>query len=191
MIKSNAGRAFVTALAGAAALTIAGVAGATTAHAGPTAPGCWQQAAATEPGSYNQIGAIRPIARRRYRAGHQFTDPDGDTLTYSLSTPPDPVTGTVTVAASTGDWTYTPTLEARLKATDINATQSDRQVDFTISASDGVTSVPVAVTAPAAPLAIATIDVGTGPVGVAVSPDGTHLYVTDNDDATVSVINLE
>jgi DNA-binding beta-propeller fold protein YncE len=36
----------------------------------------------------------------------------------------------------------------------------------------------------------ATIPVGSSPDGVAVSPDGTHLYVTNFDDNTVSVISL-
>ena len=35
----------------------------------------------------------------------------------------------------------------------------------------------------------ATITVGTGPRGVAVSPDGTKAYVTNYADGTVSVIN--
>src|SRR5206468_4262019 len=87
-----------------------------------------------------------------------FTDPDGDTLSYSLSTPPDQDEGTVVVDAATGDWTYTPTLDARLKATDINA---DRQlVDFTITASDGVAATPVTVTTTVTPLATTTITVG-------------------------------
>ena len=34
----------------------------------------------------------------------------------------------------------------------------------------------------------ATIPVGTDPVGVSVTPDGKHVYVTNNGDGTVSVI---
>jgi len=37
--------------------------------------------------------------------------------------------------------------------------------------------------------AITTIPVGSGPVGVAVSPDGSLLYVTNAWDNTVSVIS--
>jgi YVTN family beta-propeller protein len=35
----------------------------------------------------------------------------------------------------------------------------------------------------------ATVPVGTGPGGVAVSPDGTKVYVTNSDDNTTSVID--
>jgi DNA-binding beta-propeller fold protein YncE len=37
---------------------------------------------------------------------------------------------------------------------------------------------------------VATIPVGGDPSGVAVSPDGTHIYVTNETDNTVSVIPL-
>lgn len=33
-----------------------------------------------------------------------------------------------------------------------------------------------------------TIPVGRGPIGVAVSPDGSHLYVANEGDGTVTVI---
>jgi YVTN family beta-propeller protein len=35
-----------------------------------------------------------------------------------------------------------------------------------------------------------TINVGKAPDAVAVSPNGTHLYLTNSDDGTVSVITL-
>ncbi len=34
----------------------------------------------------------------------------------------------------------------------------------------------------------ATITVGNAPLGVTITPDGTHVYVTNNGDDTVSVI---
>ena len=40
-----------------------------------------------------------------------------------------------------------------------------------------------------APSAVSTTDVGGGPVGVAVSPDGTRVYVANKLDATVSVLD--
>ncbi len=36
---------------------------------------------------------------------------------------------------------------------------------------------------------IATVDVGSSPTGIAVSPDGTKVYVTNYDDNTTSVID--
>ena len=119
------------------------------------------------------------------------TDDDGDTLTYSLSGPPDPAKGTVVVDPTSGNWTYTPNLNARLKASDINATPAAQQVGFTITASDGQASTPVAVTSPVQALAITAINVGDVPMSVAVSPDSTHVYVTHvgGEDHTVGVID--
>jgi YVTN family beta-propeller protein len=36
---------------------------------------------------------------------------------------------------------------------------------------------------------IATIPVGAGPIGIAITPDGTRAYVTNEDSNTVSVID--
>jgi YVTN family beta-propeller protein/VCBS repeat-containing protein len=115
-----------------------------------------------------------------------ITDPDGDTLTYSLSGVP--TEGSFTVNPS-GQWTYIPSLDARLSATDINAAPADQQVSFSIVASDGLAITWVTVTAPVTPLATTTITVGEFPLEVAVSPDGTRAYVTNFNDNTVSVID--
>ena len=53
---------------------------------------------------------------------------------------------------------------------------------FTVAGSTLAWAAPYDVTA--------TIAVGTGPYGVAVSPDGTKAYVTNMTDGTVSVIDL-
>jgi YVTN family beta-propeller protein/VCBS repeat-containing protein len=111
---------------------------------------------------------------------------DGDSLVYSLSGVPNE--GSFSVDTS-GVWTYTPSLDARLRATDINAIPADKQVSFGITVSDGLTYISVPITAPVTPLAIATIAVGDGPVGVAVSPDGATAYVTNFGDDEVSVID--
>lgn len=52
------------------------------------------------------------------------------------------------------------------------------------------TTAAVAVTVDPFDPVIATIDVGTNPYGVAVSPDGARVYVTNSNDATVSAIRL-
>src|SRR6185295_15496054 len=36
----------------------------------------------------------------------------------------------------------------------------------------------------------APIPVGLGPIGIAVTPDGTRAYVANSDDSTVSVVDL-
>jgi YVTN family beta-propeller protein/VCBS repeat-containing protein len=71
-----------------------------------------------------------------------FTDPDGNTLTYTV--PTQPASGTVTVSAS-GTYTYTPTQAAR----DAAATpQGAKSATFTVVASDGLTTASVNVTVP-------------------------------------------
>jgi YVTN family beta-propeller protein/VCBS repeat-containing protein len=107
------------------------------------------------------------------------TDPDGDPMYHTLTTGPDPAKGSVVVDLTTGNWTYTPTLGARWKATDINATPADQQVSFTITTSDGQASTLVNVTAPVPPLTITNIDVGLGASDHAFTPDGKYAYVTN------------
>ncbi|HEY5841655.1 MAG TPA: YncE family protein, partial [Mycobacterium sp.] len=41
----------------------------------------------------------------------------------------------------------------------------------------------------ATPTGVSTVDVGDGPFGVAVSPDGTRVYVANHGDDTVSVLD--
>jgi YVTN family beta-propeller protein len=63
---------------------------------------------------------------------------------------------------------------------------------LTCSAALAVTGL-VALASPAfadsAPTTLATIAVGSGPVGVAVAPDGTHAYVVNENDGTLGVID--
>src|SRR6185312_7135325 len=94
-----------------------------------------------------------------------FTDPAGRTLTYS-----GPTTstggGTVTVNASTGAFTYTPTTAQRLAAT---ATTTDT---FTVTANNGVHTATETVTVPVSPSGpvagtptISSPDLATGTTG--------------------------
>jgi YVTN family beta-propeller protein len=116
-----------------------------------------------------------------------FTDPAGAPLTYTVTT--NPVSGSVS-AATDGTYTYTPTDAARLAA----AADPNAETDsFTVSASNGLASAVTTIHTPITPLAQAgssnTIHIAGGPFGVAVSPDGAHVYVTDHDNGTVSVID--
>ena len=63
------------------------------------------------------------------------TDPDGDTLSYSAPTPT--AKGGVSINASTGAFTYTPTVAARNTAAAPGATAADRADAFTVTVVDG------------------------------------------------------
>jgi len=120
-----------------------------------------------------------------------FTDPAGRTLSYS-SLATSAGGGTVSVNATTGAFTYTPTQAQRQAAT---GSTTDT---FTITANNGVNSTPQLVTvsvsakkvaAPPFNSVVGTIAVGSGGRGVAFSPDGTRAYVTNQFNNSVSVIN--
>ncbi|MDT5013318.1 MAG: hypothetical protein QOH57_4935 [Mycobacterium sp.] len=74
-----------------------------------------------------------------------FTDPDGDALSYSV--PTQPAGGTVTVNAA-GAFTYTPSQTARAAA----AAAGPSSLTFSVSASDGLASKTVTVTVPVSAL---------------------------------------
>lgn len=64
-----------------------------------------------------------------------FTDPDSDTLTYAI-TDIDPATGTLTIDEY-GNFTFTPTDDARHNAADDDAPLSAKRLEFAITATDG------------------------------------------------------
>ncbi|MUL78765.1 Ig-like domain-containing protein [Mycolicibacterium sp. CBMA 226] len=116
------------------------------------------------------------------------TDPQGKTLTYTAGTTP--ANGTVTVNATTGAWTYTPSTFALAQAYNAGGTGADA---FTITATNPSNgSATVAVTTPvsvtAASLASMLQLTGSTPSAVAVGPTGT-LYVTNAGANTRSIIN--
>lgn len=113
----------------------------------------------------------------------------GAPVTYTLAAPIDPEIGIVTVDATTGTWTFTPTPQARLIAHAANpavarlmasaAAADDDTVTFVITAGDGTdtVSVPVAVPIdPAEAVKTSAIEIGTNPIHVAVQGD--RLYVS-------------
>ncbi|MGJ6126467.1 Ig-like domain-containing protein [Mycolicibacterium sp. Y3] len=108
-------------------------------------------------------------------------DPDGDPLTYTA--PASTSKGTVTVNASTGAFTYTPTEAARLLAAAGSATAADRQDTLTVTVKDGYGgTTAISVTVDIAPVTRTATTVGTITVnGVAhdayFSADGTRAVV--------------
>jgi YVTN family beta-propeller protein len=112
------------------------------------------------------------------------TDPEGGTIAYTIGTGPSH--GTVTIANSTEPAvTYTPN-------TDYVGSDS-----FTYYASDGSSymseeaTVTITITDPTAnnPGTTAkTISVGTAPTDVAMSPNGSYIYVANSGSNSVSVI---
>ncbi|MGV0641985.1 Ig-like domain-containing protein [Mycolicibacterium sp. XJ2546] len=125
-----------------------------------------------------------------------FTDADGDTLSYSVT---QPSSGTVTIT-STGTYTYTPTQAAREQATQTPGRES---ATFVVNANDGEATATVTVTVPVAPLSAdpggPPIDVslpGT-PSGIFANTDRTHAVITsyaiegDGSETTwAAVVNL-
>ena len=123
-------------------------------------------------------------------------DPEGRPLTYTVTAAP--TNGTVTVTTA-GVYTYTPTTAARFKAALPAATPpalaraaGEANTDtFSVTATDGVSSTVVTVTAPigAASLNPAfAIPTGDRPVEIAVGPDG-RVYIPSTTDQTISVFD--
>ncbi|MGV0790808.1 Ig-like domain-containing protein [Mycolicibacterium sp. XJ1819] len=106
------------------------------------------------------------------------TDNDADTLVYTAS----PTTKGDVVIDSDGTFTYTPRLAAQLAAGANGARTSDTTEKFTITVDDGhggTTTVRVTATIAAvtpSPAITGTVGVGSGPLDVAVSPDGRYVY---------------
>ncbi|MDZ4268649.1 MAG: hypothetical protein U1D00_23675, partial [Mycobacterium sp.] len=118
-----------------------------------------------------------------------FTDPDDDTLTYTVTDPP--ANGEVTINTAAGTYTYTP-------ATRPEAGEPDGTAGFTVVATDpggltASTTFTVPVTAepgePVEATLIDTIDVGGLPLGAAITGDGAYVYVTSALGDSITVID--
>jgi VCBS repeat-containing protein len=121
-------------------------------------------------------------------------NPEGKNLTFTV-TGIDPAVGTVVVNAQTGTWAFQPTTSSQLSAW--FTPQSDT-ASFTVTASDGTQSTPIAIAAPVTPAADLSYDqvfegAGNYPTGIAVSGDG-HLYIAsygaDDEDFTLSTLTV-
>ena len=107
-------------------------------------------------------------------------DPDGDALTYAVTT--QPIYGSVTFNEDDGTYTYTPGFEDRLTVSKTVAVETD---SFTVRVSDGVND-PVDVTVPVGAVAelsrntvVDTVGTGNFPLSVALSPNGSRAYVLE------------
>ncbi|MGZ6780066.1 MAG: YncE family protein, partial [Mycobacterium sp.] len=115
------------------------------------------------------------------------TDPDGNTLSYTVAA--QPANGTVAVDSSTGGYTYTPTSAARLAA----GTTPQAVIDtFSVSVSDGQSAITAPVSVYVSPTQLASASsttVGSSPSATTVNQDGTRAYVANTKSNTVSVID--
>ncbi|CAM3876400.1 hypothetical protein H7J08_02390 [Mycobacterium frederiksbergense] len=83
------------------------------------------------------------------------SDPDGDELDFLLDTTIDPAQGSLMVDRETGDWTYTPTQDARETA---YTTPGSDAALFTVTVSDGAAEITVNVSAPITELVPAPVN---------------------------------
>ena len=117
-----------------------------------------------------------------------FSDPGGLPLTYTVGTSPG--VGSVSVD-SAGTFTYTPTTAARVAAAGDPNPETD---SFAVVASNGLATATTTITVPIVPApttgsTTTTVAIAGGPYGLAVTPDGSRVYVTDNTSGSVSVLD--
>ncbi|MEO3756666.1 beta-propeller fold lactonase family protein [Mycobacterium sp. B14F4] len=114
------------------------------------------------------------------------TDPDGDSLTYSL-VGPQPASGSVYLGPD-GTFTFTPTTSARLTAAQSPGTD---YAMFTVAVTDGEETITTTVTVAVLPgnigMSSSSATTGTTPMGLVVVGD--KAYVANQGSGTVSVID--
>ena len=123
------------------------------------------------------VGSPNSAGKGAVTGALNFTDPDGDTLSYSVT---QPSSGTVSIA-SNGTYTFTPSLAARQAA----ATGGPTSTTFIVKATDGEAvasvnvTVPIAVPTPATGINIigANATVTGYPYSEVFTPDGTRAVI--------------
>ena len=113
------------------------------------------------------------------------TDADGNPLSYTVTT--QPTRGTVTLNSSTGAYTYTPSVAARMQAGTTASVDFD---SFVVSVSDAQATTPATVSVPVLPAVFANTTAGTtgtNPYGVTVV--GNRAYVANQGTNTVTVLD--
>lgn len=128
------------------------------------------------------LGAANPVTGA---VTGTVTDAAGKKLTYTLVTAP--TDGTLNVNKTTGAFTYTPTAAQRvLAALDPDA----RSAVFTLTVSDGKTTVPVAVTVPISPITVAALgNVGVSDHPWSIAVTNTRAYISDTVGGSITVID--
>ena len=121
------------------------------------------------------------------------TDPDGDTQQVTGTVDPDVGSVTIESSATPGEYTYTFTPSEALRLT-TGLSGQPTTADFTVTLDDGATRpAELTVTAPVTGGTLGTIgDFSTSAYAsdMAVSPDGSTLYVIRSQSDTVAVIDI-
>ncbi len=113
------------------------------------------------------------------------TDPEGQPLTYALTSAP--TTGTLVFDSATAKFTYTPTTSQRISA---GVTPVSDTIAMTVTVSDGTTGVPAVINIPVSPAPIAKLtEIGAVNDAHAVAATATRAYVTNKTAGTVTVID--
>lgn len=113
------------------------------------------------------------------------TDPEGQALTYTLTTPPP--AGKLVFDSATAKFTYTPTTSQRISA---GATSTVDTIAMTVTVSDGTTSVPAVINIPVSPTWLTNSgEISAVNDGHAVVATATRAYVTNRSAGTVTVID--
>lgn len=147
-----------------------------------------------------QVRVLAPNATSGVVTGTvSATDPDGDRLNFTTSASTS--RGTLTINASAGAFTYTPTNVARANAAKIGATAAEKADDFTVTITDGhggTTTIVVTVeispkpnTPPTAGTPALSVNAGTGVVTgfvSAIDPDGDKVSYTTSTQTARGIV---
>lgn len=120
------------------------------------------------------VGAPDLASDAKVSGNLHVSDPNGQSLSYTVTT--EPTSGSVSVT-DTGEFTYAPTVEARLAAWSKSSDAVNKPVTdtFVVTVTNGQASVTQTVSVPISPM---QIPLDFKPIAMAVSPDNNTLYVS-------------